>query len=188
MSTTKREHILDVAECLFNELGYTATGVDLIRDRAEVSKTSMYRHFGSKNKLIESVLSRRHQRFESELSGVLEGCHDMESRLDAILDWHFEWFRAENFYGCMFMHALSELQHHDESLAQQAIQHKTWLKSLLFSIFENDTQGAEAKTEALMTFLEGMIVRAEFGEVHGFEGIYRLGAKALSLNDFTGTC
>ncbi|WP_374058095.1 TetR/AcrR family transcriptional regulator [Candidatus Pantoea persica] len=39
---------LNTAESLFNANGYTAVGVDLIRNTAGVSKTSMYRHFGSK--------------------------------------------------------------------------------------------------------------------------------------------
>ncbi|MEJ2765226.1 hypothetical protein VV869_14795, partial [Photobacterium sp. MCCC 1A19761] len=58
---------------------------------------------------------------------------------------------------------------------------------LLFSTFEPGEPGVEAKTEALMTFLEGMIVRAEFGEVTGYEKIYRLGVKALAAADFTGS-
>ncbi len=155
----KKEHILDVAEALFNKFGYTAVGVDLIRDKAEVSKTSMYRHFGSKNKLIERVLMRRHQRFEEELNAVVSAAAGHENRLDAILDWHFAWFRAVNFKGCMFMHALAEFKGQDDVIAQQALQHKAWLKSLLFSVFEPGQKDVEAKTEVIMTFLEGMIIR-----------------------------
>lgn len=182
---SKREHILDVAEALFNELGYTAVGVDLIRDKAEVSKTSMYRHFGSKNKLIEAVLVRRHQRFEEGLMSAVSVATDTQSRLMAIMEWHFSWFRAANFKGCMFMHALAEFKGHDETLAQLALQHKVWLKSLLFSTLEPGQKGGEAKAEAIMTFLEGMIIRAEFGDVAGYEEIYRLGAKALAFVDFS---
>ncbi|MGY3865249.1 TetR/AcrR family transcriptional regulator [Aeromonas bivalvium] len=182
---SKKEHILNVAGELFNEFGYTAVGVDLIRDKAEVSKTSMYRHFGSKSDLIEAVLVRRHQRFEDELNAVVAGEAGRVSRLNAILDWHFDWFRAVNFKGCMFMHAIAEFKGHDESLARLAVQHKMWLKSLLLSIFEPGERGVEAKGEAIMTFLEGMIIRAEFGEVTGYEEIYRLGAQVLAATDFS---
>ncbi|MGF1727331.1 TetR/AcrR family transcriptional regulator [Photobacterium nomapromontoriensis] len=182
---SKKEHILDVAEELFNMFGYTAVGVDLIRDKAEVSKTSMYRHFGSKNKLIGMVLTRRHQRFEDELNAVVSVATGVESKLDAILNWHFTWFRSVNFKGCMFMHALAEFKGLDDEVARQAVQHKVWLKSLLLSVFEPEQQNVEGRTEVMMTFLEGMIIRAEFGEVVGYEDIYRLGAKALALADFS---
>ncbi|MDE9497064.1 TetR/AcrR family transcriptional regulator [Xenorhabdus bovienii] len=177
---SKEEHILDIAESLFNEFGYNAVGVDLIRDKANVSKTSMYRYFGSKNKLIESMLIRRHKRFEEELNTVVFATKGMENKLNAILDWHFSWFRSADFQGCLFMHALAEFKGHDELIVKQAQRHKTWLKSLLSSIFSANQTEAEIKTEALMTFIEGMIVRAEFDEMTGHEEIYRRSAKMLA--------
>ncbi|PHM73483.1 TetR/AcrR family transcriptional regulator [Xenorhabdus kozodoii] len=179
MTINKKEHILDIAESLFNEFGYNAVGVDLIRDEASVSKTSMYRYFGSKNKLIESLLIRRHKKFEESLNSTISAPVGTESKLNAILDWHFSWFQSANFKGCMFMHALAEFKGHDEAIAKQAQQHKTWLKSLLLSIFPPNQRDAETKAEVLITFIEGMVVRAEFGEVTGHEQIYRMGAKAL---------
>lgn len=182
---SKKAHILDVAEQLFNELGYTAVGVDLIRDQAAVSKTSMYRHFGSKHNLIEAVLSRRHQRFEAALTAQVMAAPDCRGRLDALLDWYFDWFRAPHFKGCMFMHALAEFKGHDQVLAEQAVSHKLWLKSLIYKVFEPDEPYVEEKAEALMTFLEGMIVRAEFADVIGHEAVYRLGAQVLAFGDFS---
>ena len=175
-----KEHILDVAESLFNELGYTAVGVDLIRDQANVSKTSMYRHFGSKNKLIAAVLARRHQYFDAQLTPIFASAASVDARLDALLDWHFAWFYSKNFKGCMFMHALAEFKSQDETLAQQALQHKAWLKLLLLSLFEPLDKKRADKAEAIITFLEGMIVRAEFGEVIENEEAYRLSIKALA--------
>ncbi|MDR0219466.1 MAG: TetR/AcrR family transcriptional regulator [Enterobacteriaceae bacterium] len=176
---SKKEHILDIAELLFNQLGYNAVGVDLIRDQANVSKTSMYRYFGSKNKLIEEVLLRRHQRFEKELNAAVSTMEGLENKLNAVLNWHFSWFNTESFQGCLFMHALAEFKGHDELIVNQAQQHKTWLKSLLHSLFPAPSKETELKAEALITFLEGMIVRAEFGEVSGYEECYRTMAHRL---------
>lgn len=176
----KKKYILQVAEALFNEFGYNAVGVDLIRDKAKVSKTSIYRYFGSKEKLIETVLACRHLRFETQLNVALSSATDMESRLTAILDWHFQWFRSTHFKGCMFMHAIAEFKGQNEVLVQQALQHKAWLKSLLLSVFEPEQKQIEVKTEAIMSFLEGMIIRAEFGEVAGNEETYRIGARVLA--------
>ncbi|WP_224653735.1 TetR/AcrR family transcriptional regulator [Pectobacterium versatile] len=180
-SIGKREHILAIAEALFNEFGYTAVGVDFIRDKAEVSKTSMYRHFGSKNKLIEAVLIRRHVRFEEGLVSVVSGIKDAESRLDAVMDWHFSWFRTVHFKGCMFMHALAEFKGQDEAITALALSHKIWLKSFLLSIFTAEEPSKEDKTEAIMTFLEGMIVRAEFIGTASGEDVYRRHARLLAF-------
>ncbi|OTA20320.1 HTH-type transcriptional regulator KstR [Xenorhabdus beddingii] len=175
----KKEHILDIAESLFNQFGYNAVGVDLIRDKANVSKTSMYRYFGSKNKLIESLLIRRHTRFEEALNRAVSATKGTENKLNTILDWHFTWFQSPDFKGCLFMHALAEFKGHDEMIVKQAQQHKTWLKSLLLSILPTHQKDAENKAETLIAFIEGIIIRAEFGDIRRYEQTYRMGAKAL---------
>lgn len=183
-----KDHILDTAELLFNSNGYTAVGVDLIRDTAGVSKTSMYRHFGSKNKLILAVLARRHLRFEDKLGSVITPEMSQEEKLDALINWHFKWFSAEDYYGCMFMHAMSEFKESDDAIADSASMHKKWLKDLIKEIISGppdfEEKQSEAKSEAIMTFLEGMIVRAEFGDITPFRSIYRLAIRMLAKTHF----
>ena len=158
---SKKELILDVAESLFNRLGYTAVGVDMIRDEAAVSKTSMYRHFGSKAKLIEAVLARRHRRFESSLEAALSSTSGLKNQLNALLDWHFVWFEQPDFKGCMFMHALAEFKESEDDIAMLSQQHKSWLKELIVPLL-SEKKPHDVRPEMMMVFLEGLIVRSEF--------------------------
>ncbi|RPF23997.1 TetR/AcrR family transcriptional regulator [Vibrio crassostreae] len=166
---SKKELILDVAESLFNQFGYTAVGVDMIRDEAAVSKTSMYRHFGSKTKLIEAVLERRHQRFESSLEAALASTSGLHNQLNALLDWHFSWFEQPDFKGCMFMHALAEFKESEDDIASLSQKHKVWLKNTIHNVITGgeaaDVATLERRTESVMTFIEGLIVRSEFGSI-----------------------
>ena len=50
--------ILDAAENLFRREGIHATGVERIAEEAQVSKRTLYRHFPSKNDLVEQYLRR----------------------------------------------------------------------------------------------------------------------------------
>src|SRR5882724_9371138 len=50
--------ILDAAENLFYREGIHATGVERIAKEAQVSKRTLYRHFPSKNDLVERYLRR----------------------------------------------------------------------------------------------------------------------------------
>ena len=54
----KREHLIDVATRLFNRLGYHAAGIDQVIAEAGLAKTTLYRHFKSKEDLIVAVLRR----------------------------------------------------------------------------------------------------------------------------------
>ncbi|SFS74683.1 TetR/AcrR family transcriptional regulator [Saccharopolyspora flava] len=54
----KRAAILDAAEELFVSEGFEVTSVDAIAARAEVSKRTVYDHFGDKRALFQGVLER----------------------------------------------------------------------------------------------------------------------------------
>ncbi|WP_375748293.1 TetR/AcrR family transcriptional regulator [Vibrio sp. HN007] len=174
---SKKEHIMDTAEALFNEHGYTAVGVDLIRDTAQVSKTSLYRHFSSKAKLIEEVLIRRHQRFETSVDKALQGQITTETQLDSLLDWHFNWFDQPHFKGCMFMHALAEFKESEENISELSRQHKIWLKNVVTdALKKNDKLTSSCinkRSESIMTLIEGMIVRSEFEDTTAYRKNYR---------------
>ncbi|MFG1924661.1 TetR/AcrR family transcriptional regulator [Cryptosporangium sp. NPDC048952] len=58
-SEGKRTAILDAAEALFLAEGYDRTSVDAIAARAQVSKRTVYDHFGDKDTLFLRALERR---------------------------------------------------------------------------------------------------------------------------------
>lgn len=53
-----RERILDAAVALIAERGYAATSIEALCRRAEVVRTAIYWHFGSKEGLLVPVVSR----------------------------------------------------------------------------------------------------------------------------------
>jgi TetR/AcrR family transcriptional regulator, mexJK operon transcriptional repressor len=57
-SEGKRAAILDAAEALFISEGYERAGVDAIAGRAQVSKRTVYDHFGDKETIFLRVLER----------------------------------------------------------------------------------------------------------------------------------
>lgn len=50
----KRQQILEAAVSLFTEQGYAATSMDFIAKNADVSKQTIYSHFGSKDELFSA--------------------------------------------------------------------------------------------------------------------------------------
>ena len=58
MAKQTKADILDTAELLFSEQGFTQTSMREITTRAEVNLASVNYHFGSKKNLIQAVLKR----------------------------------------------------------------------------------------------------------------------------------
>lgn len=160
------DKILDTAERLFNGRGYNAVGIDLIRDEAEVSKTTIYRHFSSKTELIIKVLRRRHGRLQASLGEAIQGADSSNQKLQCFLDWHFNMYKQDYFEGCMFMHALSEFKKQEKGIYKVALEHKQWLLQTIKQILTSDEKINKDligdKAELLLTYVEGLTVRAEF--------------------------
>lgn len=51
-----RQRILDAAECVFFEKGVSSTTLEMIAERAEVTRGAIYWHFKNKHEILEEVL------------------------------------------------------------------------------------------------------------------------------------
>lgn len=66
------ERILDAAEDIFAERGYTATSLGDIADRVGIRSPSLYNHFRNKEALYEAVLDRLIARFSGPMEWLLQ--------------------------------------------------------------------------------------------------------------------
>jgi AcrR family transcriptional regulator len=77
----REQQLLDVAEQVFAEQGYTAASMDDIAIRAGVTKPVLYSHFGSKEGLVVSCVARaRSQLLEDTITGIGDAT-DFEQQL-----------------------------------------------------------------------------------------------------------
>ncbi|MCE9678536.1 TetR family transcriptional regulator [Shewanella sp. AS1] len=67
-----KSRILDAAEKLFAERGFSDTSLRLITSKAEVNLASVNYHFGSKKELIRAVLARYLDRFMPDAANEIE--------------------------------------------------------------------------------------------------------------------
>lgn len=61
--TELREHILTEAKYVFLESGFERTSMDLVAQRAQTSKRSLYAHFATKDVLFAAVIERIQELF-----------------------------------------------------------------------------------------------------------------------------
>lgn len=87
--STKRA-LVDVAEQLFTEHGYTATSLDAIVAGADVTKGALYHHFSGKQAIFEAAFERVESRATAGIARATEGHDDpwekAQSGLSAFLD------------------------------------------------------------------------------------------------------
>lgn len=105
-----RERILHTAYELFCRHGIGAIGIDRIIAEAGVAKMTLYRHFRSKEELVLAVLDLREELWTRRWLGqvIEQRGQTADERLLVIFDAFDEWFRREDYEGCLFTNALLE--------------------------------------------------------------------------------
>jgi len=136
----KREHLIDVATEMFNRLGYHMVGIDQIIAEAGIAKTTLYRHFKSKDELIVEVLRRIDAKSRDNMRQAIDAlARNPKQKLLASFDFLEDWFKDKTFYGCPFMSAAGEYNVRTSPVFQETMLHKR----LMIAYFEELARAAE---------------------------------------------
>ncbi len=109
-TTPPRARILNAARELFYRYGIHAVGVDTIAEAADTNKTTLYRHFESKDELVAECLRGVGQEFDTAWAEI-ERTHAGKPK-DQLLAWlRFiaEFKLGPSGRGCAFANAAVEL-------------------------------------------------------------------------------
>ncbi|WP_170763799.1 TetR/AcrR family transcriptional regulator [Ruegeria lacuscaerulensis] len=160
MRPNKRDELVRNALQVFYRDGFHATGMDKLVVETGVSKTSMYKHFRTKEELILAALRLRDENFRNDFMRRIEILADTPAgQLIASFDALGEWFNEDGFRGCMFIKAGAEYQDQDHPIHVQAAEHKR----LLLDYFTDLARKAGARDPEklgcqIMLLQEGAIV------------------------------
>lgn len=155
----KKAHLVQTAIDLFKRGGYHASGVDRIIAASGIAKTTLYRHFETKEDLIVAALRKIDGDFRDAMRVFVEArAKTPGGRLLATFDYLEDWFDAEEFYGCPFMSAASEYNDRTDPVFQEARLHKR----LVLAYFEELARAAglenpEAVAEQVNLLHEGAV-------------------------------
>ncbi len=133
--TELRDRILATASDLFYRRGVRAVGVDLVVEKAGVAKTSLYRHFRTKDDLIAAFLRREDEDFWACWDRATQD-HETDARaeLEAQLEWIGERVGRPGYRGCPQINVAAEFPDIDHPARAVAAAHKRELRRRLKSI------------------------------------------------------
>lgn len=127
-----RQRILDTASTLFYERGVRAVGVDLVVDASGVAKTSLYRHFRTKDDLIVAFLEREDLEFWDLWDEVAaRHADDPMAELEAHMRWIGKRLARANYRGCPQINVAAEFAEADHPAREVARQHMQALRKRL---------------------------------------------------------
>ena len=165
MRPTKRDELVRKALEAFYRNGFHATGMDMLVAETGISKTSMYKHFRTKEDLILAVLRLRDEYFRNWLYRRMDELADgPREQLIAMFDALEEWFDEPGYKGCMFIKASSEYQEASHPIHKQSADHKRMLESHVSELARKaELADPDGLARQLLLLKEGAIVTAHLG-------------------------
>ena len=165
MRPSKRDELVQKALTAFYLNGFHATGMDMLAAETGISKTSMYKHFRTKEELILAVLRLRDESFRNWMYRRIEELADTpRDQLIAMFDALAQWIEEPGFQSCMFIKASSEFQQPDHPIHRQSANHKRMFETYVVGLAQKagyKDPGAVARQ--LLLLKEGAIVTAHMG-------------------------
>jgi AcrR family transcriptional regulator len=127
-----RERILDTASALFYARGVRAVGVDLVVADSGVAKTSLYRHFRTKDDLVVAFLEREDAEFWQLWDEVSKRhADDPMAELEAHMRWIGRRLARTNYRGCPQINVAAEFAEADHPARQVAARHMQAMRKRL---------------------------------------------------------
>jgi AcrR family transcriptional regulator len=124
-----RARVLAVAQRLFYWEGIHSTGVDRVAAEAEVSPTTLYRLFDSKDDLVAAYVTGNAEPYKAWVrEATRPELGPPRRRILALFDALGEQVRPENCRGCPFLMTLAEFPDPDHPARIEAIATKAWVR------------------------------------------------------------
>jgi AcrR family transcriptional regulator len=162
--TTKppKQRLLDAATSLFCRHGINAVGIDAVVLRAGTAKTTLYKLFGSKDRLVELVLEAEGRAWRDWFMTALHNVGGSpRNRLEAIFPVLSQWFRQKRFYGCPFINAVGEHDKASDRIRSLALSHKRQVLQLVHDLStEAGARDPDRLTHEIALLMDGAIVAA----------------------------
>jgi len=156
-----RERLLAAAEELFYGEGINTVGIDRIIERAGVVKASLYDCFGSKEELIRSYLSARHESRQKRITEGLKRFSTPRDKLLGVFDIQSDVFRASSYRGCPFVRASAEVKP-DSAGRVVCDESRGWMRSLFLDLAkEAGARNADTLADKLLLLYDGAAVSAQ---------------------------
>ncbi|MGV4926469.1 TetR/AcrR family transcriptional regulator [Streptomyces sp. BHT-5-2] len=172
-----RERILDAAEHLFSREGIKAVGVQAIASRAETTKMALYRHFATKDALVEEWL-RIVAADYTAVFDQLETAHPDEPRAQILGMARFiaDGLPEISHRGCPFINTIAELPDRTHPARRLIEAHKAGQVRRLTDLCARAGLPYPDEAAAEITFaLEGAQVSAQNGSIeHAGERLMRI--------------
>lgn len=158
---TPKEKLFQTAARLFYQQGYQAVGVDTLAAVAGIGKMTLYRHYPTKDDLIEAFLRDSDKVFWDEFEQLTRDKPTAREKLLAFFEGLQAYVLSPACYGCPFLNVAAEFPEADYIGHQVALEHKQNVHKHFYQLVaEAGAQQPEVLANALFLLMDGAYMAA----------------------------
>lgn len=131
-----RERLLSTARDLFYREGIHTVPVDRLVTAAGVTRATFYRHFPSKEHLVEAYLRATDSDLRAAVEAAVAG-DDPHASMDALLDLIGHTTNTPGFRGCHFINAAAEYPDESDPVRVAIDDHRAWFQEVVTKLAAN---------------------------------------------------
>ena len=153
----KKQAIIVTTQAHLAAHGFHATGVEQLAAAANITKRTLYNHFGSKEALLLETMRHRDEERMQAMQTFLQAALP-ENALLAYVDYLAHWLKQDDFYGCYFINACAEYADPAHDMHKLAAAHKKRIFEALHQRLPYISVLKRPAIDSVMTMGEGLIV------------------------------
>lgn len=161
-----RERLLETASRLFYAEGIHSVGVDRVIGEAQVTRATFYRHFPSKELLVEAYLRATDDGIRARGAAAAEAIpDDPTALLRAFVAGVGDEVCTSGFRGCPFINAAAEYPDPGNPVHRVVLEHREWFHDALLALLQAGGHPDPAQAaRALVQLRDGAMVGGYLGD------------------------
>lgn len=152
-TSAARERLLRTASDLFYREGIHAVGVDRIIAEAGVTRATFYRHFPSKQDLVEAYLGVEDATIRDAFARAREVTDEPHALLGLVIDGLADDVARLHTRGCPFINAAAEYPDPASGVRQAVGEHREWFRGELEALLAAADAGDPATAAGQLVLL-----------------------------------
>lgn len=171
-----RDRLVETASRLFYGEGIHSVGVNRLVSEAGVTLATFYRHFPTKEALVEEYLRATDRRLRGNVERALRDRNPRQA-LEALLDLIDQRTSAPGFRGCQFINAAAEYPDGAHPVHVAVSDHRAWFQKTATEIArELGHPDPDEAGQFLVVLHDGALVASELGDQQAVQAAVRSAA------------
>ncbi|MDO7213643.1 TetR/AcrR family transcriptional regulator [Acinetobacter nosocomialis] len=156
--SSRKLQVIQTAIQLFTTHGFHNAGVDLIVEKAQITKTTFYKYFGSKEGLIEMCIAFQKSLLREEVLSIIYSSryYTPHDKLKEIIVLHTN---LNSLYH-LLLKAVFEIKRLYPQAYRMAVEYRKWLHRELFDlIFSGETRAFKFDADMVLNLIDGLLLQ-----------------------------